>query len=1813
MSSNKLNGVLGLGLILLAGLPLSLHAQQPQQMQNVSPVAHAVSRPLREIPAERSNPTHPAKPLRRPTPAQGASAPSATASINDPVVQSSATASSPSMSSSLNFDGIAADGVIPPDTNASVGATQVVQIVNVEYAIYDKTTGAQIASPSAIHTIFKALGAPCGTDDGGDPVVLYDKLAGRWVISQSQANSDYSANYMCIAVSQTSDATGAYDLYSYYFGNYIPDYPKLGVWPDAYYFSANIFQASGNFINPGGAEACAFPRSVMLAGQDVSPAICFFKSFTGSPSVESLLPADLDGSTPPPSGEPDFFLNIDYDYPGPTPNLYRFHVDFATPSNSTFTGPFTLQGAAPYSEASSIPQPGTAQTLDSLGDRLMFRLAYRNFGDHESLVVNHSVVVNSSTLQTGIRWYEIRNPNGSPFVYQQGTYSPDNTTFRWLGSIAQDRNGDIAVGYSVSDSVSVYPGIRYAGRLATDSLGTLGAESAVINGSASQTGSFANRWGDYSSMSIDPADDCTFWYTNEYIAVGGSFNWNTRIAAFKFPSCGTSTPPPAPGGFTAAPVNSQVSLGWFPALGASAYNLYRSTTNGGPYSKIVTLTTTSYTDSAVSNGTTYYYVVTATNSFGESGFSNQASAKPPGPPPAPTGLSATSTSNTQISLNWTASSGATSYNVYRSLLFDPSFQPAGPFSKIANTATTNYTDTGLTQSTTYFYVVTALNANGESGPSNEPSVTTLGPPPTVSSVNPTAADQGQSLSVIIGGSNFQTGVVCSFGAGITVNSCAFTSGAWTASISISSTAGVGPRSVTVTNPDGQSATLNNGFTVNPTGTAPPPALTSVFPSYGFLRSNLPAVVLTGSNFQTGATCNFGAGITVNSCTLNSSTQITANVTIGSSATTGSGSVTITNPDGQTANYLSFGVNSQPHPIQSATFSVQSDPSGSVTVTLPKAFRGSEDGDLVIVGVSFWPGDITSVGGFNRGLATSIYHDAPDGPFYTNYYTGVVNNDLGTNTPATLTLNFSGGATHALIAVAEVGYSHSLDDHTVIQSAFNESPTATTPWSDTLTPTAEGEYLFSWASTRVSDPICSTPGSGWTIESQTNDPAGATICLLDRTVDEPGYPYQASVSPSTPQDYAMQTISYYIYLYVQPMVNSVSPTSGAPGQNLPNVVITGSYFNYFGNSAVCSFGPGIMVNSCTVNSASQITANITISPTATNGPRDVTVMNGDGTGLTNAFFVTAGPSGPAPAITSISPNSGTPAQNLANITITGSNFQNGALCDFGAGITVNACLFTSPTQIRANITVNFTATTGPRNVTITNPDAQVGTLANGFSVAPPPPPTITSVTPNSAGQGQNYVFISLTGNNFQNGATCTFGAGITVNNCQTYSQTQLSANISIAPTATIGPRNVTVTNPDGQSATLTNGFSVTPPPPPTVSYLIPAAGGPGTTLSVDIHGNNFQSSVTCGFGAGITVNSCTPEYTGDTTDVTANITISSTATQGARNVTVTNADGQSTTDAGGFYVTGPPPPPTPQLELSSVNPNSGYQGQNLPAVILTGNYFQSGATCSFGAGITVNSCTMNSITQLTANISIGSAATLGSRDVTVTNPDSQTATLTNAFTVSATPPISVIQKATFSQQPSASGTVTLTLPQATGAGHALIVGLNFSPPGTSPFDVTSVTDGSGDTFTRGLATSIYHNTSQGHMYTNFYYAKSTVGGTNSLTLQFSGGSAYLLVAVAEVVGLDSSAPLDQSAYNESLSATATPWSSAPVTTTTANEYLFSWAASEWTNANCSSPTSGWTIENQTNDPSGATVCLVDRIVAATMRSTRHTVAPEGSFV
>jgi hypothetical protein len=412
----------------------------------------------------------------------------------------------------------------PPDTNGTVGATQYVQWVNTSFAIFNKSSGALIAGPTAGNTLWSGFGGGCQTNNDGDPVVLYDKAAQRWVFSQFSVTT--TPYLQCIAVSTTSDATGTYNRYSFQYGNF-DDYPKMGVWSDGYYETFNMFNGN-TFV---GSDACSYNRTAMLAGSAATQ-VCFQQ---GS-SVGGLLPSDIDGTTAPPAGSPNYMVYFGTN----NLNLFKFHVDFNTPSNSTFTGPTVIPVAA-FSPlcggGTCVPQPGTTQQLDSLADRLMFRLAYRNFGTHESLVVNHSVTAGS---EGGVRWYEIQNPSGTPTVAQQSTFAPDSN-YRWMGSIAMDQSGDMAVGYSVASS-SLNPTIRYTGRVPTDPSGTMEAEVNVVTGTGSQTTGLS-RWGDYSAMQVDPVDDCTFWYTQEYIKTNGTFNWNTRIANFKFPSCG-GTPTP---------------------------------------------------------------------------------------------------------------------------------------------------------------------------------------------------------------------------------------------------------------------------------------------------------------------------------------------------------------------------------------------------------------------------------------------------------------------------------------------------------------------------------------------------------------------------------------------------------------------------------------------------------------------------------------------------------------------------------------------------------------------------------------------------------------------------------------------------------------------------------------------------------------------------------------------------------------------------------------------------------------------------------------------------------------------------------------------------------------------------------------------------------------------------------------------------------------------------------------------------------------------------------------------------------------------
>lgn len=424
-----------------------------------------------------------------------------------------------------NFDGPGANGYAPPDNNIAVGPNHIFAAVNSVYQIFTKG-GASVLGPKTLSSLWTGVGGGCATANAGDVVVQYDKLADRWILTQlSSLSSPYGE---CIAVSTSGDPTGTYKAYYYSFGSNLPDYPKFGVWPtasnSAYLASYNQFSNGASFA---GAALCAYDRAAMIAGLASPAQICY------TINDASYLPSDLDGSTAPADKTPGYFVTYET---LSSLRLWKLAPDFTTPSSSSLTQVTPDLSVTAFSElcggGTCVPQSGTNNLLDSLADRPMYRLAYRNFVDHQSMVFNHSVT-------SGVRWYELRNAGTAFSVYQQGTYAPDST-YRWMGSAAMDQGGDLAIGYSASSS-SIHPAVRYSGRVPGDPLGTLESESSIIEGAGSQTNNL-HRWGDYSSLRIDPSDDCTFWYINEYLKSSGAFNWSTRIGSFKFTGCGTASP-----------------------------------------------------------------------------------------------------------------------------------------------------------------------------------------------------------------------------------------------------------------------------------------------------------------------------------------------------------------------------------------------------------------------------------------------------------------------------------------------------------------------------------------------------------------------------------------------------------------------------------------------------------------------------------------------------------------------------------------------------------------------------------------------------------------------------------------------------------------------------------------------------------------------------------------------------------------------------------------------------------------------------------------------------------------------------------------------------------------------------------------------------------------------------------------------------------------------------------------------------------------------------------------------------------------------
>ncbi len=436
----------------------------------------------------------------------------------------------------------------PPDPQGDVGPSHYVQGINLTLAVHSKSTGARIFGPVLLNTLWSGFGGVCETENRGDPIVLYDAAAGRWLVSQFAFDSSFSG-HQCIAVSTTGDPTGPYHRYAFLISpGLLNDYPKIGVWPDGYAMSVNEFDDLGHFY---GVSTIAFERARMLDGLSAQmvkfgPIDCGGPFEPPAPECPfSLQPAHWEGGAPPPAGSPIPFVQAWDDEThgtGTLPDGYRMWelaVDWASPASSSFaTRP---QVDAPEFDSNlcnfsrnCIPQPSPGEALDALSKYTMYRLQYRNFGSHETLLVNHTVDA-SGADRAGIRWAELRKSGGGWTLHQTGTFAPADGLHRWNGSIAMDGEGHVALGYSVA-AAGKHASIRYTSRAAGDPPGTLpGGEVELAAGSGVQQSS-SGRWGDYSAMSVDPVDDCTFWYTQEYLTDSGQYDWKTRIGAFSL--CG---------------------------------------------------------------------------------------------------------------------------------------------------------------------------------------------------------------------------------------------------------------------------------------------------------------------------------------------------------------------------------------------------------------------------------------------------------------------------------------------------------------------------------------------------------------------------------------------------------------------------------------------------------------------------------------------------------------------------------------------------------------------------------------------------------------------------------------------------------------------------------------------------------------------------------------------------------------------------------------------------------------------------------------------------------------------------------------------------------------------------------------------------------------------------------------------------------------------------------------------------------------------------------------------------------------------------
>lgn len=411
----------------------------------------------------------------------------------------------------VGFAGQGPTGYYPPDTDGDVSDEHFVQVVNSKYNVYDKV-GNKLLGPLNLSTLWQSLPGPWVGTNNGDPIVLWDEEAGRWIITQFSLPNN-SQNFELFAVSETSDPLGAYHLYAFAFGVQFNDYPKIGVWRDGYYATYNLFS---NNYNPSfiGSKITVVERDKMLEGDPDAQMIEFLKN-----GYYSTMPADVDGEMLPPEGDR---CPIMYITNSKTIQLWGFEADWVDPDNSSLNLMKTLVPSNFSEYNGSITQPN-GQGLDALSQMIMNRLAYRQFDDYASMVTNHTVYANG---KAAIRWYEMRKENdGEWLLHQEGTYAPNSDVHRWMGSAAMNANGDIAIAYSVANNDDVHPSIRYTGRHADDPLGVMTVEEVELKtGTSSQSG--FSRWGDYACLNVDPDNDTVFWFTTEYNG------WRTWISSF---------------------------------------------------------------------------------------------------------------------------------------------------------------------------------------------------------------------------------------------------------------------------------------------------------------------------------------------------------------------------------------------------------------------------------------------------------------------------------------------------------------------------------------------------------------------------------------------------------------------------------------------------------------------------------------------------------------------------------------------------------------------------------------------------------------------------------------------------------------------------------------------------------------------------------------------------------------------------------------------------------------------------------------------------------------------------------------------------------------------------------------------------------------------------------------------------------------------------------------------------------------------------------------------------------------------------------